>query len=150
MQYMGRTNATIESESMDEDDHVSTDDAVGRDHTTAAAGTLAATIAATRTTSEDADDPLPNTLTIIGHDSPSSFEITVDGDIELLEAESVTDATIVSGTTVEGTVESGTVRFRFSGDLTDVTLVDRRITGLSPAATPNVHVDYSAPECLRS
>lgn len=104
-----------------------------------------ATIAATRPQAgtADADGDRWNALTIIGQGTPSSFELTVDGQIELAD-ENGTDVTVRSGTTVEGTVESDTVTFRFSGDLTDVTFVDRGITGEEPATTPNVHVDYGA------
>ncbi|MDS0478556.1 hypothetical protein [Natrinema sp. 1APR25-10V2] len=102
-----------------------------------------ATIAATRSAAS-ADGR--NTLTIIGQGTPSSFELTVDGEIELADESATADVTVLSGTTVEGTVESETVAFRFSGDLTDVTFVDRGITGLEPATTPNVHVDYGAPD----
>jgi len=37
------------------------------------------------------------------------------------------------------------VTFRFTGDLTAVTFVDRGITGQEPATIPNVHVDYGVP-----
>lgn len=106
--------------------------------------TAAATVAATRT--DAAADGRPSTLTIIGQGTPSSFEVTVDGGIELADEDGATDATVLSGTTVEGTVESETVTFRFTGELTDVTFVDRGITGQEPATTPNVHVDYDAPD----
>ncbi|QCS41890.1 hypothetical protein [Natrinema versiforme] len=115
--------------------------------------TATATIAATRTAAMDAgetEDSLPNTLTIIGQGTPSSFEITVDGEIDLTDDPRDADATVVSGTTVEGTIESGTVTFQFTGDLTDVTFVDRGITGQEPATTPNVHVDYDAPDQRQS
>lgn len=84
------------------------------------------------------------TLTIVGRGIPSSFEITVDGTIDAANASDAADTTVVSGTTIEGTVENGTVEFQFDGDLTDVTFVDRGITGLSPTAAPHVHVDYTA------
>ncbi|QCC59835.1 hypothetical protein NP511_15715 [Natrinema thermotolerans] len=106
----------------------------------------AATIAATRTPSDAGAVGHPNTLTIIGQGTPSSFEITVDGGIELAAESGTADVTVRSGTSVEGTVESETVTVRFSGDLTDVTFVDRGITGREPAATPNVHVDYGVPD----
>ncbi|PCR90948.1 hypothetical protein [Natrinema ejinorense] len=107
-----------------------------------------ATIAATSTAAgaDDADGELPNTLTIIGQGTPSSFEVTVEDDIELVDAAQAADVTVVSGTTIEGTIGTGTVEFRFAGDLTDVTFVDRGITGLAPTTTPNVHVDYDGPE----
>lgn len=108
----------------------------------------AATIAATRSTSNatDENDDRPNVLTIIGQGRPSSFELTVDGEIELADEDGEANVTVLSGTTVEGTIESGTVTFRFTGDLTDVTFVDRGITGHEPATIPNVHVDYAVPE----
>lgn len=92
----------------------------------------------------DDETALPNEVTIVGHGTPSSFEITVDGAIDA--ADTARETTVVSGTTVEGTVETGTVAFRFDGDLVDVTFVDREITGHSPAAAPNVHVDYGTAE----
>ncbi|MFD1562901.1 hypothetical protein ACFR99_04995 [Haloarchaeobius amylolyticus] len=103
-----------------------------------------ATIAATRRPSEARAGDWPSALTIIGQGAPSSFELTVDGAIEPTADDSVADVAVRSGTTVEGTIESGTVTFRFTGDLTDVTFVDRGITGQEPATTPNVHVDYAA------
>lgn len=108
----------------------------------------AATIAATRSTSNTTDEngDRPNVLTIIGQGRPSSFELTVDGAIELADEDGGANVTVLSGTTVEGTIESGTVTFRFTGDLTDVTFVDRGITGHEPATIPNVHVDYASPE----
>ncbi|WP_222918138.1 hypothetical protein [Natrinema sp. SYSU A 869] len=111
-----------------------------------------ATVAATRTGAGTAavNGALPNTLTIIGQGTPSSFELTVDGEIKLADEDKTADVTVLSGTTVEGTVKNGTVTFRFSGELTDVTFVDRGITGQSPATTPNVHVDYAAPERSQS
>lgn len=110
-----------------------------------------ATIAATRTASDaDADGDLPNTLTIIGQGVPTSFELTVDGAIELADEDQATDVTVLSGTAVEGAIETDTITFRFSGELTDVTFVDRGITGLAPATTPNVHVDYGAPDASQS
>ncbi|AGB31020.1 hypothetical protein C488_02376 [Natrinema pellirubrum DSM 15624] len=109
-----------------------------------------ATIAATRTPSDAGAVGHPNTLTIIGQGTPSSFEITVDGGLELAAETGTANVTVRSGTSVEGTVESETVTVRFSGDLTDVTFVDRGITGREPATTPNVHVDYGVPDERRS
>ncbi len=137
---MTRQNATVDEDGY----HTETDDGtrspVGSEPT--------ATIAATRTPSDAGAHP--NTLTIIGQGSPSSFELTVDGGIELADRAEAADVTVRSGTSVEGTVESDTVTFRFSGELTDVTFVDRGITGREPATTPNVHVDYGAPDGHRS
>ncbi|WP_440772602.1 hypothetical protein [Natronorubrum sp. DTA28] len=142
---MGRTNATIDSETESDEQAGAVDRAVSP----TLAGTPMATIAATRPSRTENGEDRTNTLTIIGRDTPSSFEITVDGEIELLTDDSGTNATVVSGSTVEGTVEAETIQFQFTGDLTDVTFVDREITGLSPAAAPNVHVDYSAPKQSR-
>ncbi|ELY48756.1 hypothetical protein [Natronolimnohabitans innermongolicus] len=104
------------------------------------------TVAATRGEDTDAS----NELTIIGHGTPSSFEITVDGEISVTDEPAAASSTVVSGSTVEGAIEDGTIRVAFTGDLTDVTFVDREITGVSPATTPNVHVDYAAPERSQS
>ncbi len=113
--------------------------------------TAMATIAATRAGADAGGaTALPNTLTIIGQGLPSSVELTVDGEIEPAGEDGTSDVTVLSGTTVEGTVEDGTVTVRFSGELTDVTFVDRGITGRTPATTPNVHVDYGTPERSRS
>ena len=136
IQYMERKHSTLESEPAAAD---------GRSVIEPTTDRPAATIAATTR----ATDPSANALTIVGHGTPTSFEITVDGEIEPRDGD-VADAVTVSGSTVEGTIETGTIRFRFTGDLADVTFVDRRITGPSPAAVPNVHVDYTAPEESRS
>lgn len=141
---MERKSATRDAQSTGDDRSVAVDPA-DQPPAAASAEPTTATIAAT---ARDADSSA-NALTIIGHGTPSSFEITVDGTIELVDDDSES-ATVLSGSTLEGTIESGTLRFRFTGDLVDVTLVDRRITGLSPAAVPNVHVDYAAPEESRS
>lgn len=111
-----------------------------------------ATIAATSSesaasvgeTGADERGPLPNTLTIIGQGTPTSVDVTVDGAIEPMDEESVPG--VFSGTSVECTVETGTYQYRFAGDLTDVTFVDRVITGPTPASLPNVHVEYEAPD----
>ncbi|WP_254765072.1 hypothetical protein [Natrinema marinum] len=116
-----------------------------RDRSPSPVGTETAATATIAATRPKADDDR-NTLTIIGQGTPTSFELTVDGEIEPAEETGTGHVTVRSGTTVEGTVERDTVSFRFSGDLTDVTFVDREITGLEPARTPNVHVDYGAPD----
>lgn len=145
IRYMERKCATRDSQTTNGDDRSAAIEPTSRTATAATTDSPTATIAAT---TRDAD-PSSNTLTIIGHETPSSFEITVDGTIELVDDDGES-ATIVSGSSVEGTIETGTLRFRFTGDLVDVTFVDRRITGLAPGAVPNVHVDYAAPEESRS
>lgn len=143
---MERKCATRDSQTTNGDDRSVAIEPAGT-VTAATADSPTATIAAT---TRDAD-PSSNTLTIIGHDAPSSFEITVDGTIELVDDnDDGESATVVSGSSVEGTIETGTLRFRFTGDLVDVTFVDCEITGLAPGAVPNVHVDYAAPEQSRS
>ena len=143
---MEHEHATVESDTTDDEGRMRTAK-TGTQQTASAATVATATVAATRTDPQTSDaDTLPNTLTLIGRETPSSFELTVDGDIKLLEAGSESSTTVVSGSTVEGTIETGTIQFQFDGDLTDVTFVDSRITGLSPVVTPNVHVDYADPE----
>ena len=142
---MERKHATLDSQATNAHSRSDAVDSASQTTTATTTELPTATIAAT---TRDAD-PASNTLTIIGHGTPSSFEITVDGTIELVEDDSES-ATILSGSTVEGTIETGMLRFRFTGDLADVTFVDRRITGLSPGAVPNVHVDYAAPAESRS
>lgn len=144
VQYMAPEKATVDDDTSRfvADDEIEDASPIGTE--TTATATIAAIGTGSATDRMDAD--LPNTLTIIGQGTPSSFELTVDGEIELADETRASDVTVLSGTTVEGTVENGTVTFRFRGDLTDVTFVDRSITGLDPASTPNVHVDYDAPE----
>lgn len=140
---MERKHATAGSEPTGPDERSTAVESTKRAELEATTTPPPVTITATR---NDVDDPAANVLTIIGRGTPSSFEITVDGDVELLEEERATETSIVSGSTVEGTIETGTLRYRFTGDLADVTFVDRRITGVEPGAAPNVHVDYAAPE----
>jgi hypothetical protein len=130
-------------------DHEDSHAAAPPDRDASTTATAPATVAATKSAERADPDALPNALTIIGRGTPSSFELTVDGEIELAD-EGSADVTVRSGTAVEGTIETGTVTVRFAGDLTDVTFVDRGITGSEPAITPNVHVDYGTPEPSRS
>ena len=64
-------------------------------------------------------------LTVDGQGTPTSFEITVDGRIEMDGANHLEEATIVAGSSVQGAIESGVQRFRFDGELTDVTILNR-------------------------
>lgn len=117
-----------------------------------------ATVAATSET--DGEDPgrndttgdqtLPNTLTIIGRGVPTSVNVTVDGVIEPVDDAGSTVPDVLSGTSVECTVETETCQYRFTGELTDVTFVDRAITGSSPGSLPNVHVEYETPDRIGS
>ncbi|MXV62526.1 hypothetical protein GS429_10720 [Natronorubrum sp. JWXQ-INN-674] len=92
-------------------------------------------------------EPLPNLVTIIGRGVPSSFEIVVDGDIEMVAEDPVEEATIVSGSVAEGTIDVGVQRFRFDGQVTNVHVVDwNGVAAPDSASVPNVHVDYGVPE----
>ncbi|MDJ1432566.1 hypothetical protein [Halostagnicola sp. A-GB9-2] len=61
-------------------------------------------------------------LTIGGCETPSNFEITVDGTIKPISEDPFEDAIIASGTTVEGAVDSDHLEFQFSGEVTDITV----------------------------
>ncbi|WP_247004756.1 hypothetical protein [Halosolutus gelatinilyticus] len=84
---------------------------------------------------------LPNVITVEGQGTPASFEITVDGAIEMDGAVASEEATIVSGTTAEGTVEADVQRFRFSGELRDVTIVNRGGLGSEGVVDPEIYVE---------
>lgn len=90
---------------------------------------------------------LPNLVTIVGRGVPSSFEISVDGEIEMDADDPVKEATIVSGSVVEGAIDVGVQRFRFAGQVTNVRVVDwNGVSAPDSASVPNVHVDYGVPE----
>lgn len=86
---------------------------------------------------------LPNQVTIIGRGVPSNYEISIDGTIEGIETESRENGTIVSGRVAEGVIETGVQRFRFSGEMANVHLVDWNGTPAPESpSTPIVHIDY--------
>ncbi|MFC4989082.1 hypothetical protein [Saliphagus infecundisoli] len=86
---------------------------------------------------------LPNKVTIIGRGVPSNYEISIDGAIEEIDTESREDGTIVSGRVAEGVIETGVQRFRFSGEMANVHLVDWNGTPAPESpSTPVVHIDY--------
>ncbi|WP_436346753.1 hypothetical protein [Natronorubrum sp. FCH18a] len=92
-------------------------------------------------------EPLPNLVTIVGRGVPSSFEITVDGEIEMDTDDPVEEATIVSGGVAEGSIDVGVQRFRFDGQVTNIRVVDwNGVPAPESASVPNVHVDYGVPE----
>ncbi|UHQ95332.1 hypothetical protein [Haloterrigena alkaliphila] len=92
-------------------------------------------------------EPLPNLVTIVGRGVPSSFEITVDGEIEMDADDPVAEATVVSGGIAEGTIDVGVQRFRFSGQVTNVHVVDWNGDAVPDSSSvPEVHVDYGVPE----
>lgn len=93
------------------------------------------------------DEPLPNLVTIVGRGVPSSFELTVDGELEAVADDPVAEGTIVSGSAAEGTLEVGVTRLRFSGELANVHLVDwNGVPAPESASTPSVHVEYNVAE----
>ncbi|RQG97118.1 hypothetical protein [Natrarchaeobius chitinivorans] len=70
-------------------------------------------------------EDLPHVLETDGRGAPTSYEITVDGSIELESTDDPTEeATTISGSTVQSSVTDSTQRFRFSGAVTDVTFTD--------------------------
>ncbi|WP_049925546.1 hypothetical protein [Halopiger goleimassiliensis] len=75
----------------------------------------------------DPDDfgaELPHVLEVEGRGTPTSFEITVDGTIELVDDSADDETTTVSGSTVSSSVTDATLTARFSGALTDVTFTE--------------------------
>ncbi|WP_306060683.1 hypothetical protein [Natronococcus wangiae] len=91
------------------------------------------------------ENRLTNLVTIIGRGVPANYEISVNGAIEMVGADPLEKATIVSGRSVEGAIETGIRRFRFSGQMANVHLVDwNGIPAPESASTPDVHVDYGA------
>ncbi|NGM67450.1 hypothetical protein G6M89_00250 [Natronolimnobius sp. AArcel1] len=90
------------------------------------------------------DSHLPNLVTIVGRGVPSNFEIAVDGEIEMLADDPVAEATVVSENVAEGAIDVGVQRFRFSGDMANVRVVDwNGVPAPESSSTPNVHVDYN-------
>lgn len=92
-------------------------------------------------------DTLPNLVTIVGRGVPSKFEIAVDGEIEMVADDPVAEATIVSENVAEGAIDVGVQRFRFSGEMANVHVVDwNGVPAPESSSTPNVHVDYNVSE----
>ena len=87
---------------------------------------------------------LPNLVTIVGGGSPSSYEITVDGSIELVGADPLEDVTVVTDHGAEGAVDAGVMRFRFSGRTANVCLSERNGVAESMTA-PDVLIEYDVP-----
>ncbi|MXV63821.1 hypothetical protein GS429_17485 [Natronorubrum sp. JWXQ-INN-674] len=73
----------------------------------------------------DYGEDLPHVLEVEGTGTPTSFEMTVEGTIDLDgDAEPEDEATTISGSTVQSSVTDETQTFRFSGALTDVTIIN--------------------------
>ena len=74
---------------------------------------------------DDYGTAYPHVLEVEGQGVPTSFEVTVDGEIELAGSEEPeADATTISGSTVQSSITDGSQRFRFSGAVTDVTIIE--------------------------
>ena len=87
--------------------------------------------------------PLPNLVTLVGRGVPSRFEIAVDGEIEMVDANPLEMATIVAGGVAEGTIDVGVQRFRFSGEMANIHVADwNGNTAPTSKSVPAVHVDY--------
>ncbi|ADB63399.1 hypothetical protein Htur_4612 (plasmid) [Haloterrigena turkmenica DSM 5511] len=92
---------------------------------------------------ESEDEQLPHRITVVGRGIPSSFELTVAGDIEMIAGNPVEEATIVSESTAEGAIEVGVQQFRFSERLANIHTVDwNGEEGAETESTPTVHVNY--------
>ncbi|WP_312909158.1 hypothetical protein [Natronosalvus caseinilyticus] len=97
---------------------------------------------------DDAQTPqhhstLPHLVTIVGRGVPSSFEIAVDGDLEMVDDEPTESATVVSGSVAEGSIDTGVRRFRFSGEMANVRVVDwNGESAPDSTSVPTVHIDY--------
>lgn len=87
---------------------------------------------------------LPNTLTIAGTGVPVTYEVTVDGAIEMDAHDPVEEATIVSGSAVEGAIDRGVKRFWFEGDLADVTVDGRVASDFSAIDDADLEVEYAS------
>lgn len=84
---------------------------------------------------------LPNVITVDGQGTPASFEITVDGEIQLADGVATEEATIVSGTTAEGAIDADTQRFRFSGEVSDVTIINHGGVAADGVVDPEIYVE---------
>ena len=92
------------------------------------------------------DDSLPHLVTIVGRGVPSNYELTVDGDIKLVGADPLEEATVVTDHAAEGAVDTGVMRFRFSGQMANVHVVDwNGVIAAESPSTPEVHIDYGVP-----
>lgn len=93
------------------------------------------------------ENQMPNLVTIVGRAVPSSFELTVSGQIEMVADDPREEATTISGGTAEGSIDVGVQRFRFSGEMANVHLVDwNGVEAPESPSTPTVHVDYGVSE----
>lgn len=90
-----------------------------------------------------ADQQLPHLVTIVGRGVPSNFELAVAGELEPIGADPLEEAIIASESVAEGTIDVGVYRFRFSGELINIHVVDwNGVDAAMSPSTPAVHVDY--------
>lgn len=93
------------------------------------------------------DETLPNLITVVGNGVPTNYEITVNGEIELVGAVPLEEATVVTDHSAEGAIDTGVLRFRFSGEMANVHLVDwNGVTSPESPGTPDVHINYGSTE----
>jgi len=70
-------------------------------------------------------EELPHVLEVDGRGTPTNFEITVDGTIELdSDDDPEEEATTISGSTVQSSVTNSRQVFHFSGAVTDITFTE--------------------------
>ena len=79
-------------------------------------------------------------LVVEGQGTPASFEVSVDGTIEFEAGDPTAEAVVVSDQTAEGAVEFGTRRFRITGTVSDVTIINRGGLG-DDVVDPEVYVE---------
>lgn len=90
---------------------------------------------------------LPNLVTIVGRGVPSNFEFSVADEIEMMADNPVAEGTVVTESAVEGSIDTGVQRFRFSGELANIRVVDwNGVEGAESPSTPTVHVSYGVRE----
>ncbi|OIB56181.1 hypothetical protein [Natrialba sp. SSL1] len=93
--------------------------------------------------SAKADETLPHLVTIVGSGVPSNYEITVDGDIELVGDDPLEEVTVVTDHSAEGAIDTGVLRFRFSGEMANIHVVGwNGVAASKPQSIPTVHLEY--------
>lgn len=90
-----------------------------------------------------AENDMPNLVTVVGHGLASSYEITVDGKIAMIDAGDHEGAALISGGAAEGTIDAGVQRFQFSGQMANVQLLDSTGEEVTTSqSTPTVNIEY--------
>lgn len=92
------------------------------------------------------DESLSNLVTLVGRNIPSNFELSVSGDLELVVADPLQEAIVISDGVAEGVIDDGVYRFRFSGEQVNAHAVDwNGVPAPDSPHTPEIHVDYNIP-----